>query len=72
MPNGYPINWALPMGSKLETHELYIKYSSQTFDAIAGLAGPIKIDLKNVMATKDSAEIVAYLSWLLRVAALVA
>ena len=69
MVNGYPINWALPSGS-LTTNPLYIKYASSTFGAI--LAADVKTDLQGVIATAESAEICAYLSWLLRTLALVA
>ena len=68
MPNGYPINWALPAGSKLPKHPMYIKYSSSTFAAIN--PADVKQDLDGIMATAGNAEIVAYLSWLSRVIAL--
>lgn len=68
MVNGYPINWALPTAS-LTTNPLYIKYASSTFANIA--AADVKADLNGVIATAESAEICAYLSWLLRTLALV-
>jgi len=69
MVNGYPINWALPSAS-LTQHPLYIKYASSPFSLIA--ATDVKADLNNVLATAESAEVCAYLSWLLRTLALVA
>ena len=69
MVNGYPINWALPSGSKLQQHPLYTKYSSTNFQLINAVT--LKADLGLVMATAGSAEIVAYLSWLLRVIELI-
>lgn len=64
MPNGYPINWALPAGSKIVTHPLYLKYSSSNFSEI--VADDVIGDLGNVMARADNAEICAYLAWLIR------
>jgi hypothetical protein len=69
MPNGYPINWALPAGSKLTSHPLYIKYASSTFDSIN--ANLVKADLGSVMARPENAEICAYLSWLYRTVTIV-
>ena len=69
MPNGYPINWALPAGSKIVTHPLYLKYSSSTFDSIN--PNSVKADLGAVMATAENAEICAYLSWLYRTVTIV-
>ena len=69
MVNGYPINWALPSAS-LTTNPLYIKYASSTFGAIT--ANDVKTDLQGVIATAESAEVCAYLSWLLRTLALLA
>lgn len=64
MPNGYPINWALPAGSNLSKHPLYIKYSGLIFQNID--PNEVRQDLNNVMAIAESAEIVAYLAWLMR------
>lgn len=64
MVSGYPINWALPAGSKLKKHPLYIKYSSSLFSEIS--TDDVIGDLGNVMARAENAEICAYLSWLIR------
>jgi hypothetical protein len=62
---GYEINWNTSKGNTaLFKHPLYIKYSSSTFGNIDGEA--VKNDLAGVMATADSAEVCAYLSWLIR------
>jgi len=62
---GYEINWNTNKGnSALFTHPLYIKYSSSTFLNIDLAA--VQTDLQDVMATADSAEVCAYLSWLIR------
>ena len=69
MTNGFPINWALPAGSKLVSHPLYLKYSSSTFSEINATA--VKTDLDGVMARAENAEICAYLSWLIRTVTLI-
>ena len=71
MVNGYPINWALPGGSKLRTHPLYIKYSSKTMTLIFHDLPILKQDLGNVTANSENVEIAAYLSWLIRCVALI-
>jgi len=71
MSAGYPINWAASLGNRrLLEHPLYIKYSSSTFANITAV--DVKADLNAVIATAESAEICAYLSWLLRTLALLA
>jgi hypothetical protein len=66
MVNGYPINWALPSGSKLQQHPLYIKYSSKTIATIIAELANLKTDLSGVTANSENVEIAAYLSWLVR------
>ncbi len=67
--NGYPINWAVAPGNRrLLTNPLYVKYSNSTFATINPV--DVKTDLLGVMATQESAEICAYLSWLIRTLAL--
>ena len=62
---GYEINWNTGLANQaLFNHPLYIKYSSTTFGNIDTEA--VKNDLAGVMATADSAEVMAYLAWLLR------
>ena len=62
---GYPINWAGSNGNtRLTMHPLYVKYNSSLFSEIE--IGDVSQDLSNVMATADSAEICAFLSWLIR------
>jgi len=66
---GYEINWNTAKGnSALFNHPLYIKYASLTFETID--RSSVQIDLMGVMATADSAEVCAYLSWLIRTSAL--
>ncbi len=64
MVNGYPINWALPTGSKLRQHPLYIKWSNQVFGAID--PGEVQGDIDGILPNADNAEILAYLSWVYR------
>ena len=62
---GYEINWNASTGNrKLMENPLYVKYSNSTFANISEAA--VKADLNGVLATAESAEICAYLSWLLR------
>ena len=49
---------------------LYIKYASTTIGNLN--ATNIKNDMKAALASNESAELIAYLSWLLRVLDLVA
>jgi len=68
---GYPINWASSTGNRrLMENPLYVKYASSSFANITAV--DVKADLNGVMATAESAEICAYLSWLLRTLALLA
>ena len=66
---GYPINWALT-SEGIKTHPLYIKYASSTFADIQAV--DVKADLNAVLATAESVEVCAYLSWLLRTKSLLA
>ena len=68
MVNGYPINWAMPMGSKLAKQPLYIKYSGKTIGQL--VIPDILGDYGQIMAIADNAEIIAYMSWLIRTAVL--
>ncbi|MAH91374.1 MAG: hypothetical protein CMA11_06345 [Euryarchaeota archaeon] len=64
MVNGYPINWALPAGSKLQMHPLYIKWSNQTIGAID--PGLVQQDIDNIYPNSENAEVLAFLSWIVR------
>jgi len=64
MVNGYPINWALPTGSKLQQHPLYIKWSNVVFGAIN--PADVRQDIDAILPNSDNAEILAYLSWVYR------
>jgi len=62
---GYEINWHTNKGnSNLFKHELYIKYNNLDFANINIF--DVQTDLNGIIATAESAEICAYLSWLIR------
>jgi hypothetical protein len=68
---GTPINWAVRDGDiALLQSPLYQKYASTTYGNLSVVN--IKNDLKNCLASNESASIVAYLSSLIRVLTLVA
>jgi len=68
---GFPINWdANPGNTRLLQSPLYIKYSSYTFAQINDKRSEIINDIKGALANQESAEIIAYLCWLLRTTAL--
>jgi hypothetical protein len=68
---GTPINWAVREGDiALLQSPLYQKYASTSYGALT--SADIKDDIKACLASNESAAIVAYLSSLLRVLALVA
>ena len=65
--NGYPINWnTSASNTTLLRHPLYITYSNLTFNQIADKKAQIIGDMKAARAGIESAEIMAYLAWLLR------
>ncbi len=66
---GYPINWGLT-SEGLKINPLYVKYASSTFANIQ--VNDVKADLNGVLATAESVEVCAYLSWLLRTKELLA
>ena len=68
---GSPINWAVRDGdTTLLQSPLYLKYASTTYGNIT--ASDVKNDIKAALASNESASVIAYLSSLLRVLALVA
>jgi hypothetical protein len=68
--NSSAINWAVLPGSPILLNEYYLKWSKLTFGGID--ANLVKADLTACLASNESAELIAYLSWLLRVKALLA
>lgn len=66
---GYDINWhsTLP---QLLAHPLYQKWSVQTLGYVLTNRTTLASDMGNIIANKDSAPILSYLSWLAREAIL--
>jgi len=70
MGAGYPINWDASTGNtRLMQNPLFVRYNSTSFADI--VVADVKADLGGVLATADSAEICAYLSWVIRTVALI-
>lgn len=67
----WAINWHTNDPAVLN-HPLYQRYSTLTFTEVAAASSTIKNELKAMLASRESAALVAYFSWLLRVSALVA
>ena len=68
---GYEINWHVREGdTTLLQSPYYQKYATTYISAID--ATSVKNDIKACFASNESAAVIAYLSWLLRVLALVA
>ena len=63
---GSPINWA---NHRIGNSNLYLKYASTTFGNIT--ISDVKADIKLALASNESAEIVAYLAWLIRILELI-
>ena len=73
MSNGYPINWSVNAGNTaILQHPLYITYSNLNFNQVNDKRAQIIGDIKAARAGLESAEIIAYLVWLLRTTALFA
>jgi len=67
---GTAINWGpISPSADLIMNPIYLKYSQQTFGDI--VVADIQQAIRAAQASNDSAELVAYLSWVLRVALLV-
>ena len=68
---GTAINWGpISPSADLLMNPIYLLYSQQTFGDI--VVADLKQSLRAAQVSNDSAELVAYLSWALRVALLVA
>jgi len=64
------INWSVSPGDPVLQHPLYQKFSSTTIGNLD--ASSVKATLQGALADNESAAVVSYLSWLLRVLQLVA
>ena len=65
-----PINWKVSHGNPVLNHPVYQKYSAMSFEDMS--ATDVKNSLKLALASNESADLISYLSWILRVLALVA
>jgi hypothetical protein len=59
------INWQVSPGSPVLRSNLFLKYQGTAFGSISVSA--LKADINAAQASNDSAAIVAYLCWVLRV-----
>ena len=60
------INWSMPTGSNLPTDPTYLLYSAMSFMELTIAVDDVKTSLKFALASNESADLVAYLSWVLR------
>lgn len=69
MGKGYEINWQMPTSSIL-TNPVYLAFQNQRIEEID--VGLVIETLSPIQPNADNAEIIAYLSWLIRTIALLA
>lgn len=67
---GWDINWHVSPGDPVLQHPLYQIFSNQTVGAVDATA--VKNAINAARADNDSAAVISFLSWLLRVKQLVA
>jgi hypothetical protein len=67
---GSPINWSVAPGSKVLLHPIYAKYSVLPMSTIVSGIAAVKQDLGICLASNESADVIAYLAWLIRLASL--
>lgn len=68
---GYEINWSAEQGDPVLSTPQYQKYSNQTIGDLVAQAAELKTAIKDARASRESAAVINYLSWLLRSVALV-
>ena len=61
---GYEINWSANAGDKVLLHPLYQKYANTDLGSL--LLPEVQNDLAGAMASKDTAAVINYLSWVIR------
>ena len=69
---GYEINWHVNAGDAVLKSEQYIKYSQKSFNDLNPLTLAIKADIGSAIASNESADVINYLCWLVRVVNLIA
>ena len=70
MGDSWNINWYVSANDELLNSPYWSKYSNTSFGAID--ENTVKADLGSMRPSRDSAATIAYLSWILRVKALIA
>ena len=71
MRMGYEINWTADAGDPVLMTPQYQKWSQFSIADLVGQANAIKTAIKEARASRESAAVVNYLSWLLRTVGLV-
>lgn len=71
MRMGYEINWNASGGDPVLSTPQYQKWSQFSVGDLVGQANEIKTDIKSARASRESAAVINYLSWLLRTIGLV-
>ena len=61
----YDINWHVNAGNAVLSSPQYQLYSQKTFQAIN--INEVKASVKQALASNESAEVINYLCWLMRV-----
>ena len=69
---GYDINWHAAPGDPVLVTPQYQQWSQFTVAALVGQEAEIKTAIKEAVASRESAAVINYLSWLLRTIGLVA
>ena len=67
---GFDINWSPPINASFKDNQFYIKYNTKPLDAI--ILNEVQTDLGGIIPTAESANIMAYLSGLIRLKILLA
>lgn len=67
---GFDINWSPPANASFKDNQFYIKYNTLTLEAIN--LNMLRTDLGGIIPTAESANIMAYLSTLIRLKILLA
>ena len=70
---GFEINWHTNAADPVLKSPFYQKYSQYTFAELTPpIVAGIKVDIGNAKASNESASVINYLCWLVRVVALIA
>ena len=67
MGKGYEINWQMPTATILQNPQ-YLQYQNVSLDSID--PGIVKNALSGLKPNAENAEVIAYLSWVIRTIAL--